>query len=185
MQSGASALSVLTDERFFGGSNQDLTTARRFNWCPILRKDFIIDEYQLVEARSLGADAILLIAAALEPSALKTLAGAAKRLGLEVLLEVHTERELERALCDEIDVVGVNSRDLKDFSVDLARAERVRRAIPAGLVTVAESGIHSAADAKRMRECGYDGLLIGELFMRTGHPERALQSFLKELRALS
>jgi indole-3-glycerol phosphate synthase len=119
MQAGASALSVLTDKEFFGGQNEDLITARKFNFCPILRKDFILDEYQILEAKSIGADCILLIAAALEPDRLKELAAFAKSLGLEVLMEVHDGEELERSLCNDLDLVGVNNRSLKTFEVSV------------------------------------------------------------------
>ena len=119
MQAGASALSILTDKEFFGGSNDDLTIARKFNFCPILRKDFTVDEYQIIEAKSIGADAILLIAAALAPKRLAELASAAKGLGLEVLLEVHNKEELDANLNANVDLIGVNNRDLKTFTLSL------------------------------------------------------------------
>ena len=119
MQSGASALSVLTDKTFFGGDNEDLLLAREYNFCPILRKDFIIDEYQIIEAKSIGADAILLIAAALTPERLKELASFAKSLQLEVLMEVHNLSELQKNLHPEIDLIGVNNRNLKSFETDV------------------------------------------------------------------
>src|SRR5210317_2169821 len=119
MQGGASALSILTDTEFFGGKNEDLTAARKFNFCPILRKDFTIDEYQIVEAKSIGADAILLIASVLTPEKLSDLAKFAKSLGLEVLMEVHNGEELKSRLNEHLDVVGVNNRDLKTFEVSV------------------------------------------------------------------
>ena len=117
MQAGASALSILTDSQFFGGSNGDLTLARKYNFCPVLRKDFVIDEYQIIEAKSIGADCILLIAAALAPDRLKELAKMAHQLGLEVLMEVHDEEELDRSLNEYLDLVGINNRSLKTFEV--------------------------------------------------------------------
>ncbi|MCL4150186.1 UNVERIFIED_CONTAM: hypothetical protein GTU68_058628, partial [Idotea baltica] len=119
MQAGASALSILTDSNFFGGKNEDLTLARRMNYCPILRKEFIIDEYQIIEARSIGADAILLIASILEPKTLAKFGALAQSLGMEVLMEVHDQEELDSSLCEYIDLVGVNNRNLKDFTVDI------------------------------------------------------------------
>src|SRR3990170_4153020 len=141
MQAGASALSILTDKNFFGGSNEDLTTARKYNFCPILRKDFTIDEYQIVEAKSIGADAILLIAAALEPSKLKSLADFAHTFGLEVLLEVHNEEELEGSLDAGADLIGVNNRDLKTFQLSIEVSKRLADLIPSTVVKVSESGI--------------------------------------------
>jgi indole-3-glycerol phosphate synthase len=188
MQSGASALSVLTDEKFFKGTNNDLTTARKFNYCPILRKDFTVDEYQIIEAKSIGADAILLIAAALSPKRLRQLAESAQKLGLEVLLEVHNTEELERSLASAaewISVVGVNNRDLKTFDVSLEASERLAEHIPAHYVKVSESGIKSAVDALRLKRAGFHGFLIGEQFMQHSRPEKACAEFVRELRALA
>ncbi len=133
MQAGASALSVLTDKNFFGGSNEDLTTARKYNFCPILRKDFTVEEYQIVEAKSIGADAILLIAAVLDASQLKALAGFAHSFGLEVLLEVHNEEELKRSLDAGADLIGVNNRDLKTFQLSIEVSKRLAKLIPTRL----------------------------------------------------
>ncbi|MBC7448281.1 MAG: indole-3-glycerol phosphate synthase TrpC [Hymenobacteraceae bacterium] len=187
MQAGASALSVLTDTEFFGGKNDDLTMARRFNLCPILRKDFVIDEYQLLEARSIGADAILLIAAVLEPAQVRTLGQQAKALGLEVLLEVHDRDELRRTLdvaLDAVDLVGVNNRDLRDFSVSLDRSLELVQELPAGLGRVAESGLRTAQDIQTLRDAGFEGFLIGEAFMRHSRPERACAALVQQLREL-
>ncbi|MEL6867565.1 MAG: indole-3-glycerol phosphate synthase TrpC, partial [Bacteroidota bacterium] len=140
MQAGASALSVLTDEQFFGGRNEDLTEARKFNFCPILRKEFIIDEYQLVEARSIGADAVLLIAECLDKASVKALAKEAKRLGMEVLLEVHSLEQLDK-LNEFVDIVGVNNRNLKDFTVSINNSLELAKAIPSDFVRISESGI--------------------------------------------
>ncbi len=184
MQAGASALSVLTDKEFFGGSNEDLTTARKFNFCPILRKDFIIDEYQIVEAKSIGADAILLIAAALDPSKLKELAAFAKSLGLETLMEVHNQTELERSLNEHIDLVGVNNRDLTTFEVDLDTSVKLAQLIPSEFIKVSESGIHTPDQVVALKEHGYEGFLIGEQFMKENRPEKACARFIEKLSQL-
>ncbi len=184
MQAGAAALSVITDEPFFGAQPTDLPTARRLNLCPILRKDFVVDEYQLLEAKSLGADAVLLIAAALAPAEVAALGAQAHTLGLEVLLEIHTADELTRTLdaaADVIDLIGVNTRDLHDFSVDLTRAATLAPLLPARYVTVAESGLRTAQDIQHLRGLGYQGFLIGETLMRDARPERACAALVKAL----
>lgn len=184
MQAGASGLSVLTDTEFFGGKNEDLQAARKFNYCPILRKDFIIDEYQIVEAKSIGADCILLIAAALEPARLKELAAFAKSLGLEILLEVHNEEEYEAAINEHVDMVGVNNRDLRTFEVSLDVSKRLAKVIDDSFVKVSESGIHSPISILQLEEHGYRGFLMGENFMSKAQPEKACAKFIEELRAL-
>jgi indole-3-glycerol phosphate synthase len=184
MQAGASALSVLTNREFFGGSNDDLTTARKYNFCPILRKDFIIDEYQVLEAKSIGADAILLIAAALEADKVKHLAGVAKSLGLETLLEVHNEEEMLHALSDDVDLVGVNNRDLTTFEVSLETSMNLVGKIPTDFCKVAESGISSPKQVVELKEAGFDGFLIGGSFMEHSRPEKACASFIMELSEL-
>lgn len=184
MQAGASALSVLTDNTFFGGSSEDLTTARKFNFCPILRKDFVIDEYQLIEAKSIGADAVLLIAAILDPVKLKSLCEAAHALQLEVLLEVHDEEELQANLEAKPDVIGVNNRNLKTFEVSTELSKRLIQYIPNDFTKVSESGIDTSATAADLRASGFDGFLIGELFMRSSRPEHAAMEFVKELNRL-
>lgn len=184
MQAGASALSVLTDTEFFGGTNDDLTTARKFNFCPILRKDFILDEYQVVEARSIGADAVLLIAAVLAPEELASLAQTAQGLGLEVLLEVHNQEELERAPLEHVDVVGVNNRDLSDFSVSLETSHRLLEKIPADMTRISESGLKTAEDIVTLKRAGFHGFLIGERFMTSSQPERACAHLIQEVQAL-
>lgn len=183
MQAGASALSVLTDNEFFGGKSEDLSEARKFNYCPILRKDFVVDEYQLIEARSIGADAILLIAEVLTKQEVKALADFAVGLGLEVLMEVHSEAQLEK-VCDSVTAVGVNNRNLETFTVDLDTSRKLAEKIPSGKVKVSESGIRSAADAADLRKYGYRGFLIGEQFMKTSDPKAACSKFLKELKEL-
>lgn len=182
MQAGASALSILTDTKFFGGSNDDLTVARKFNFCPILRKDFTIDEYQIIEAKSIGADAILLIAAALEPKTAEQLATFAHSLGLEVLLEVHDEEELKRVARVDADLVGVNNRSLKTFEVSIDVSKRLAPLIPKGKVKVSESGLSDPNVIAELRKVGYEGFLIGETFMKHGRPEDAAMDFIKQLK---
>jgi indole-3-glycerol phosphate synthase len=181
-EAGASCLSVLTDRLFFGGSKEDLMKAR-FNKIPILRKDFIIDEYQIVEARAMGADVILLIAACLKPAQVRKLAAFALSLGLEVLLEIHAEEELDH-ICDETTLVGVNNRDLKTFTVDVERSIRLSRDIPAGKLLIAESGINQAATIRHMRDSGFHGFLVGEYFMKNENPAIAFASFVQQLKRI-
>lgn len=184
MQAGASALSILTDSHFFGGKNEDLMIARKYNYCPILRKDFTVDEYQIVEAKSIGADAILLIAAALEPTRLKQLAAFARSFGLEVLLEVHSRQELEATLCEDVTIVGVNNRNLQTFQTDVVLSLELAQFIPTGITKVSESGLKSPKTLVELQEAGYNGFLIGETFMTDGRPERAAAEFIRELRQL-
>jgi indole-3-glycerol phosphate synthase len=174
---GASGLSILTDNRFFGGTHADLKRARQITALPILRKDFIIDEYQVIETRSMGADVLLLIAAALEKEQTKTLSRLAHSLQLQVLLEVHESAELDH-LNEYIDIVGVNNRDLKTFAVDTERSVQLSAEIPREFVKISESGITSAITIKRLRGCGYQGFLIGESFMRAPSPEKAFADFI-------
>lgn len=176
---GASGLSVLTDSDFFGGSLDDLVAAR-VNKVPLLRKDFTIDEYQLVEAKAFGADVILLIAACLSPSEVKRLAGVAKGLGLEVLLELHDESELGH-VCSEVDLVGVNNRNLKTFTVDLEHSVRLAEQIGDGFVKVAESGISQVKNIQYLKPYGFQGFLIGENFMKEANPGEAFRNFVAEL----
>lgn len=165
--SGASAISVLTDRPFFHGSLDDLSAVRRLcrtlhREVPLLRKDFIIDAYQIVEARAAGADAILLIVAALNDATLADLHAETARWGMEALVEVHDEREMERAAAVGVRLIGVNNRDLRTFSVDLATTERLAAHKPAGALLVSESGIHRRADVERLAACGADAMLVGE-----------------------
>jgi len=178
---GASCLSVLTDEHFFGGSDEDLMKAR-INEIPILRKDFVIDEYQLIEAKSIGADVILLIAACLTAAEVKRLASFAKDLGMEVLLELHAEEELGH-ICDETDVIGINNRNLKTFDVDIERSLRMAEKIPLPKFKVAESGISSVNDILLFKKHGFHGFLIGENFMKATNPTIAFAEFVKQLKA--
>lgn len=184
MQAGASALSILTDKEYFGGTNEDLKVARKFNFCPILRKDFVVDEYQIVEAKSIGADCVLLIAAALAPEKLKSLAAFAKSLGLEVLLEVHDGEELEKSLNEHIDLVGVNNRNLKTFEVSLDTSLSLVNRIPSDFVKISESGISDPNTMIELKKAGFDGFLIGENFMKSARPEQAAYNFIKEYRKL-
>ncbi|MEO6329759.1 MAG: indole-3-glycerol phosphate synthase TrpC [Ginsengibacter sp.] len=176
---GASGISILTDEHFFGGSLDDLLEAR-VNSVPLLRKDFIIDEYQLIESKAFGAEVILLIAACLTKEEVKTLAGFAKNLGLNVLLEIHNDQELEH-ICDEIDVVGVNNRDLKTFIVDVNRSIELSKKIPSDKIKISESGIDDAATITLLKQHGFQGFLIGEKFMKEKDPGEAFRRFVAEL----
>jgi indole-3-glycerol phosphate synthase len=182
MQAGASALSVLTDKQFFGGSNEDLTTARKFNFCPIIRKDFTIDEYQVIEAKSIGADAILLIAAVLDPVLSRNLTAFAHSLGMEVLLEVHDEAELKSNLEVGADLIGVNNRNLKTFEVSIDISKKLAGLIPDSVVKVSESGISDPRTILELREYGYQGFLMGENFMKHSRPDQAAMEFMEELR---
>jgi indole-3-glycerol phosphate synthase len=184
MQAGASALSVLTDKPSFGGSNDDLTTARKFNFCPIIRKDFTIDEYQIIEAKSIGADAILLIAAILSPDEAKKLCSFAQSLGMEVLLEVHDETELKQHLDVGANLIGVNNRNLKTFEVSIDTSKRLADLIPSGVVKVSESGISDPATIIELKNYGYEGFLMGENFMKHSRPEMAAREFVSSLRKL-
>ncbi len=177
---GASGLSILTDEKFFGGLVPDLLKARG-NKIPILRKDFIIDELQLIGTKSFGADLVLLIAACLTPKKLKTMAGFAKSIGLETLLEIHEESELGH-LCDEIDIVGINNRDLKTFEVSLDTSYRLIGKIPASKPVISESGISTVDDVVNLKRAGFKGFLIGEKFMKEENPGKAFGEFVKKLR---
>jgi indole-3-glycerol phosphate synthase len=173
-QAGAAALSVLTDEPFFQGSLDNLRIASSSTSLPCLRKDFIVDEFQIVEAKANQADAILLIVAALDQKELVALAKAARTLALDVLCEAHDEEELQRALDAGCDLIGINSRNLRTFEVDLETAFRLADKIPTTCVRVAESGIQSGADLARLRSAGYEAFLIGESLMIADHPGRAL-----------
>jgi len=181
-RAGASALSVLTDEQFFQGSLDYLREASSSSSLPCLRKDFIVDEIQIVEARANHADAILLIVAALDRKELESLAGIAHSHGLDVLCEAHDEAELQRALDAGCDLIGINSRDLRTFEVNLETAFRLAEKMPAACVRVAESGIRSGADVARLRSAGYDGFLIGESLMKAESPGDALAKLMDEAR---
>ncbi|MBI1228047.1 MAG: indole-3-glycerol phosphate synthase TrpC [Bacteroidetes bacterium] len=180
VHAGASALSVLTDEQFFGGKNEDLTIARGLNEVPILRKDFTIGEYQILEAKAIGADAILLIAAVLTPVEVRQLSRFARSLGLETLLEIHDHRELDH-ICDSVDAVGVNNRNLADFTVDVHRSLELAPHIPDEFVKVSESGLSDPVVVLELRAAGFQGFLIGESFMKMAGPGWACGEFIHRL----
>jgi indole-3-glycerol phosphate synthase len=173
---GAVALSVLTEGPNFGGSLEDLRAARTACELPILRKDFIVDPYQLHEARAAGADAVLLIVAALEPGELESMHESARAMGLDVLVEVHDAAELQSALERGADLVGINNRDLRDFSVDVERTARLMGMIPAGVTVVSESGIATAEQLESLQQAGVQAVLVGESLMRSADPEAALRA---------
>lgn len=180
-RAGASGISILTDYPYFGGTPQDLMTARPQVTCPILRKDFVIDEYQLFEAKAMGADVVLLIAAALSVKETKELAHRAHELGLEVLLEVHNAEELGHAN-ENVDMLGVNNRNLKTFEQSIQTSFELAKLIPDQFVKVSESGISKTETVKELRQAGYRGFLMGENFMKEEKPDEALLKFIKELK---
>jgi indole-3-glycerol phosphate synthase len=181
-QAGAAALSVLTDEQFFQGSLDYLREASASSSLPCLRKDFIVDEFQIVEAKANRADAILLIVAALDQKELVTLAGIARSHNLDVLCEAHDEDELRRALDAGCDLIGINNRNLHTFEVDLGTAFRLVEKIPAGCVRVAESGMRSGVDLAHLRSAGYEAFLIGEWLMKAEQPGAALAKLMEEVK---
>ncbi|NDV17124.1 indole-3-glycerol phosphate synthase TrpC [Muricauda sp. TY007] len=178
---GACGMSVLTDGKYFGGSLDDLVLARASTNIPILRKEFIIDEYQIVEAKAYGADVILLIAAILTREEIKTLSELAKGLGLDVLLEVHNEEELEKSLMPSLDILGVNNRNLKSFEVNLNISKTLSKKIPDDFVKVSESGISSVEAIRELKEFDYQGFLIGENFMKTDEPGKSAKEFINKI----
>lgn len=181
MQAGASAVSVLTDQNFFGAKEKDLETARKFNYCPILRKDFMLDEYQIVEAKAMGADVILLIAKMISAEEVKQLAAFAKGLGLQVLLEVHNEAEISTNESAAVDLIGINNRNLDTFEVSIENSIRLAEMLPKELIKVAESGINDPKTVNLLKKEGFDGFLIGEHFMKDSEPGIKCQQFIKAL----
>jgi len=179
---GASALSVLTDTDFFGGSFKDLAEARTANEIPILRKDFIIDEYQVIESKAMGADIILLIAAILTPDEIENFAELAKSLGLNVLLEVHNMEELQRSITPDLDAIGVNNRNLADFSVNIETSFELVDQIPDEFLKISESAISNPDTINELADAGFDGFLIGEHFMKTEDPGAAMREFVSKLK---
>ena len=177
-QGGASCLSVLTDEHFFGGSVEDLQRARASTSLPVIRKDFTVSEFDVVDARLMGSDCVLLIAAVLTNDELSRFFDLAMHIGLDVLVETHDESELDRALNVGANIVGVNQRDLITFEVDHARAERMASLIPPTVVRVAESGVRDAHDARRLRDAGYDAVLVGESIVTAVDPVSAVRDLL-------
>ncbi len=178
-KAGAAALSVVCQESRFGGSIEHLSQARRAVRIPVMRKDFIMDAYQVYEARAHGADAVLLIVAALEESQLRELLTLTRRLGMEALVEIHTTRELDVAIASKARVIGINHRNLKTMTVDTALTGRLRPRVPAGTLLVAESGIRDAGDAKRMLGAGADAVLVGEALMRSADPYALIRNMIR------
>ena len=178
---GASAVSILTDKQFFGGSLDDISKVRKSIEIPILRKDFMIDEYQFYEAKSIGADVVLLIASCLSPHQVQEFTELAHELNLEVLLEIHTEDELKH-FNKNIDLVGINNRNLKDFRVDLKHSVNLKNQLPKDVLSVAESGIYNVEDFKFLKEQGFDAFLMGEYFMKNENPGKAFENFLNEIK---
>jgi indole-3-glycerol phosphate synthase len=177
---GAAGISVLTDTEFFGGNLNDLSTAIQ-NEIPVLRKEFIIDEFQIIEAKAYGASVILLIASCLTPANTQLLAAKAKALGMEVLLELHDETELEH-ICDEVDLVGINNRSLKSFEVNIEHSLQLKNKLPKGKLSIAESGIYSEETYRLLKNEGFDGFLMGEYFMREENPALAFELFTKAIK---
>ncbi|NND64060.1 MAG: indole-3-glycerol phosphate synthase TrpC [Flavobacteriaceae bacterium] len=178
---GVSGISVLTDTRFFGGSLEDLLLARQLVSIPLLRKDFIIDAYQIYEAKAYGADAILLIAACLSHEELVDFSAKAKQLGLDVLLEVHSLDELKRSMIETVDLIGVNNRNLKTFEVSLETSKVLADHIPEQFVKISESGISDVVAIRELKNYGYKGFLIGENFMKTNNPGESALNFIKSI----
>ena len=176
-KAGASAISILTDADFFKGSLQDLTEARKAVDIPLLRKEFVIDRYQIAEAKAYGADVILLIAAVLSSDEIKDLSSYAKELGLSVLLEVHDKEELGRSIFDTIDAIGVNNRNLKDFTVSIQHSIDLVDSIPDSFIKVSESGLSDPKSIIELKEVGFQAFLIGENFMKADNPQEAIRDF--------
>ncbi|MDG2314943.1 MAG: indole-3-glycerol phosphate synthase TrpC [Flavobacteriaceae bacterium] len=180
-KAGASGMSVLTNTKYFGGSLDDLTLARAATQLPLLRKEFIIDEYQILEAKAYGADAILLIAACLSRNEIKSFSETAQKLGLEVLLEVHNQEELDKAVMPSLNLIGVNNRNLKTFQVSLETSKHLVDQIPNEFVKISESGISDISAVKELKKVGFDGFLMGEHFMKTENPGLSAQQFIQQL----
>ena len=177
-----SGISVLTDKKYFGGNTNDLLKARELTKIPIIRKEFIIDEFQILEAKAYGADVILLIAACLNEKQIKNLSEFAKSLNLEVLIEIHNNQELEKCLLNSIDIIGVNNRNLKTFEVDIENSINLSEIIPENFVKISESGISSAKEISILRKHGFKGFLIGETFMRKKDPGKEVLKMINEIR---
>jgi indole-3-glycerol phosphate synthase len=180
-RAGVCGMSVLTDEIYFGGTLDDLITARQSCHLPILRKDFVIDEFQIIEAKAFGADVILLIASILTKAEIKQFSELAKSLNLEVLLEIHNEEELYKSIMPSIDMMGVNNRNLKTFEVSLETSKHLSNLIPDDFIKISESGLSSVEAIKELQSYGYTGFLIGENFMKTKDPEVSAKEFIKSL----
>ena len=181
-KNGATAISILTEKNFFSGSENDLILARKLTNLPILRKDFIVDEYQIFESKYLGADAILLIATCLNKNEIIKFSNLAKQQDLDVLVEIHSKDELEKVCIDSVDIIGVNNRNLKDFSVNIENSIDIGKEIPDSFVKISESGLYNSEELKRLIEFGYDGFLIGELFMRESDPGDELSKLINRIK---
>lgn len=180
-QAGVSGMSVLTDGKYFGGSLDDLILARAVTEFPLLRKEFIVDHYQIIEAKAHGADAILLIAATLSRKQIESFSKFAKSLGLDVLCESHNEEELQKSIMPSVDLLGINNRNLKTFEVSLETSRQLIKQIPDNFVKVSESGISTVQAIKDLKSHGFQGFLIGENFMKTKDPGKSAEAFIKEL----
>ncbi len=177
-KAGACGLSILTDHKYFGGSLEDLNLARATTTLPLLRKEFIVDEYQLIEAKAQGADLILLIAAVLSREEIQTLSTVAQKLDLEVLLEIHNQEELEKSIMPSLDLLGVNNRNLKTFEIDINNSIKLSKLIPEDKIIICESGIYNRNDIKKMQSENINSFLIGESLMRQDDIEKALQNLI-------
>ena len=180
VSAGASGLSILTDSKYFGGDNDDLIKARELNTVPILRKDFTINEYQIIETKSIGADVDLLIAAILDIKHARELARIANSLDMQVLMEIHEEKELD-FLNEFVNIVGVNNRNLKNFTVDINTSYKLSEKIPPEFIKISESGIVNPEDIMKLKDYGYQGFLIGENFMKDDDPVKSFERFVKEI----
>ena len=180
-KAGAAGLSILTDKQYFDGDIQDILEIRDISSIPILRKEFIISEYQIIEAKSIGSDAILLIASILSKEEIKNYSSLAKDIGLEVLFEIHNAEELEKMSGDNIDIIGVNNRNLDTLEIDLQNSVNLYSKIPNSFVKISESGISKVESILKLREVGYQGFLIGENFMKTDDPFESAYNFIKEV----
>ena len=180
-KAGACGMSVLTDGKYFGGSLDDLNLARSVTSFPILRKEFIIDEYQIIEAKAHGADVVLLIAGVLSREQIKQLSTKAKEHGLEVLLEIHNLQELEKSIMPSLDIIGVNNRNLNTFRVSLETSKNLIHKIPDEFIKISESGLSDVAAIKDLKAHGYQGFLVGENFMKTDNPGETAQKFIKQI----
>tara|TARA_Y100000991_G_scaffold137397_1_gene103575 strand:- start:113 stop:898 length:786 start_codon:yes stop_codon:yes gene_type:complete len=180
-KAGVSGISILTDKKYFGGTINDLKIAREISDLPILRKEFIIDPYQIVESKVLGADAILLIAAILKKEEVRSLSNLAKELKMEVILEVHTIEEIKKYLMPSLDIIGVNNRNLKTFEVDYKHSIKLSKYITNDFLKISESGINNAKNLIHLRKIGYQGFLIGEKFMKSQNPGKSVTKFIENL----
>ncbi len=181
VEAGVSGISVLTDVNYFGGSNEDLKEVRKHNNCPVLRKDFMVDEYQILEAKALGADIILLIAAGIDVKKCSELASFADSLGLEILLEIHNEKEFHSHYNQFVSIIGVNNRNLETFKVSTDISKQLAEIIPSEITKISESGISKPESVIELRKYGYDGFLMGEAFMKTGSPQFACREFINQI----